>query len=119
MSSLKSRLSREELWQSESEKQGPEPVLTCVENGLVFLFVLILLTACAGPQKIITRTEVVEVPVPVIQQIPERRTMPLVVPLLPLGATNSDLAETLASCYDVLHAANADRAWIRRATSDR
>src|SRR5690625_3709399 len=71
-----------------------------------------LLKAYAWP-RVVTVTEIVEVPAPYRVPVPDERTEPLTVPVLPAPATNSALAETLAACYEQLHTANEDREWLR------
>lgn len=80
--------------------------------GLASLYALLSLTACAAP-RVVTEVQVVEIPRPVIQPIPDQRISILQAPVLNVPATNADLAETLGQCIDTLHRANLDRAWLR------
>lgn len=82
---------------------------------------MISLTACEGKREVI-RTETIEVPVPVIRKIPDERLQAHEVPMLPECSDNvstdrciqvRQTLETLDMCYQRLHQANADKAWIR------
>lgn len=61
----------------------------------------------------VPETRIVEIPSPVIRPIPDQRIEPLAIPVLPAGADNEQLSETLGQCTDQLHRANLDRAWLR------
>lgn len=59
----------------------------------------------------VTETRTVEVPVEVYKALPESLTAPLAYPAgLPEGFTVEDLIDALMGAYDVIDAANEDRA---------
>jgi hypothetical protein len=62
---------------------------------------------------VVPEVRIIEIPRPVIRPIPEKRIEPLPVPVLPAGADNEELSETLGQCTDQLHRSNLDRAWLR------
>src|SRR5690625_52378 len=99
-------------WRASTRTTAANHMMASPNRGLLILSALPLLIACAGP-RVVTVTEIVEVPAPYRVPVPDERTEPLAVPVLPAPATNSSLAETLAACYEQLHTANEDRGWLR------
>lgn len=56
----------------------------------------------------------IEVPVPVLQRVPENRTAPIRVPEYPEGViTNGDLERRILDLEALIERCNADRQWIR------
>lgn len=80
-----------------------------------------MLVGCASEPitRVVTETEVVEVPVEVIRPVPEPMTDPITYPP-PLGEeiTVGSLIDRLMLMYDKLDQANRDRAAVRRLTED-
>lgn len=68
-----------------------------------------LLTGCGT----VTEVQLVEVPVPVIQRVPEARTTPIRVPKYPEVVTNGDLERRILVLEELIQRCNADRSWIR------
>src|SRR5690625_7060352 len=99
-------------WRGAKRTKGVNHMMMSAKRGLLILSALPLLIACAGP-RVVTVTEIVEVPAPYRVPVPDERTEPLTVPVLPAPATNSALAETLAAYYEQLHTANAEREGVR------
>lgn len=80
-----------------------------VASGLIWL-ALLSLTGCASEQRVIVRTERVEVPVEVVKPLPEGLTQPIPRPEpLPAQYTVEDVFDLIDTLYDLLDRANADR----------
>lgn len=61
--------------------------------------------------RVVTRTELVEVPVEVIKPLPETLTNPIAYPQLGLGEITVDgLLDLVFDFYDLIDVANSDRA---------
>lgn len=87
---------------------------TTVLRGALLLLAVLFLSACARERKPSAPT-LVEVPVAVMQTIPEDRIKPLAIEnqLPPGNVPNGAIEDRLLRCEAVVERANADRCWIR------
>lgn len=94
-----------------------------VLNWLVCGFLLtapIWLTGCANdPEvRVVTKTEIVEVPVEVVKPVPSQLTDPIPYPVgMPENFTVEDVFDLIFTMYDVIDEANADREKVKEITS--
>lgn len=86
---------------------------TTVLRGALAVCVTLLLSACASPPP--PRVIPIDVPMPVLQRVPNDKIDPLVIEHeLPDGDLHGrDVEARLLACEAAVTQANADRAWIR------
>jgi hypothetical protein len=72
----------------------------------------LLLTAACGMQPVVTRTETVEVKVPVKQAVPAPLLVPTAAPVLPSPLTNGGLRDYASDLLDALKTCNDDKASV-------
>ena len=81
-------------------------------RGALALCALLSIAACESPGQ--TRTQLVEVGVPVLIPIPIERISHIDLPQLPAGQMiNGELVEQIDSLENLIQRCNIDRQWIR------
>ena len=86
--------------------------VTCARFALISSALLLLASCATDPEvRVVTKTEIKEVPVEVVKPIPESLTNELQYPEgLAEGFTVGDTLDLIFDLYDLVDQANADRA---------